>query len=66
MNDCLGTIGTCKECGNPVIEYLCNSSLKEHRPESTKGDYWVSCSNILCKNHYGVDYLFNFPEWVEK
>jgi hypothetical protein len=66
MNDSLGSIGNCNDCGNPVLGYLCNSSLLDYRPESSKSDYWASCANLLCKNHYGEDYLFDIPEWVNK
>jgi len=64
--DCLGVCVECADCGNPVLEYLCNQSLLEVRPESKNFDYWFSCSNILCKNNYGEGYFMDFPEWVKE
>jgi hypothetical protein len=64
--DCLGAKWTCKSCGNEVSEYLCNQSLLKLRPESCNWDYWVSCGNILCKNHYGSGVFQQNPDWVEK
>jgi hypothetical protein len=54
------------DCGNPVLEYLCNEPLYKMREESTTWDYWVSCSNILCKNHYGSGVFQQNPDWVEE
>ena len=62
--DCLGIVTECTDCGSPVLEYLCNQPLSEVRPESKNFDYWVSCSNILCKNHKGEGYFMDFPKWV--
>jgi len=64
--DCLRIITECPDCGSPVLEYLCNQSLSEVRPESKNFDYWVSCSNILCKNNYGEGYFMDLPKWVNK
>jgi hypothetical protein len=66
MTECMGVVGKCTDCENPVLEYLCNQSLLEVRPESKNLDYWISCSNILCKNNYGDGYFscMCFPEWV--
>jgi hypothetical protein len=64
--DCLGIVAECADCGSPVLEYLCNQSLLEARPESKDFDYWLSCSNILCKNHNGEGYFMNFPEWADE
>ena len=65
MTDCLGVVGTCKECGNPVLEYLCNVSISKIRKESKTCDYWVCCSNILCKNHYGSGAFQQKPDWIK-
>jgi|GEM_PF-2727214 hypothetical protein len=64
--DCLGVVGKCTDCENPVLEYLCNQSLLEVRPESKNFDYWFSCSNILCKNHSGGgSYGYYYDDWVD-
>ena len=62
----LGEMWKCGDCGNPVLEYLCNEPLSKMRPESITWDYWVSCSNILCKNHYGSGVFQQNPDWVER
>jgi len=54
------------DCGNPVLEYLCNEPLSKMREESITWDYWVSCGNILCKNHYGSGVFQQNPDWVEE
>jgi hypothetical protein len=64
MSDCLGVVGYCRDCSNPVMEYLCNEPLRGHREGSSSEDYWVSCSNILCKNHEGCGRLFTSPDWL--
>ena len=67
MRDPVLMIGRCMDCGNPVLEYLCNDEpLSKIRPESITWDYWVSCSNILCKNHYGSGVFQQNPDWVEE
>jgi hypothetical protein len=62
----LGEMWECGDCGNPVLEYLCNEPLSKIRPESITWDYWFSCSNILCKNHYGSGVFQQNPDWVER
>ena len=70
MTDCLGVAGTCRNCGNPVLEYLCNQPLLESEcvggEESANWDYWLSCSNALCENHKGSGWLQNSLDWVSK
>ena len=65
-NQTLGVVGKCRDCGNPVLEYLCNEPISKMRPESKNWDYWVSCGNILCKNHYGSGVFQEKPDWVEE
>ena len=70
MDDCLGVIGSCLTCGNPVLGYLCNAPLSKCActggEESQKYDYWSSCSNVLCENHGGSGY-FDYPQrWVSR
>jgi hypothetical protein len=62
--DCLGIVGECKDCGNPVLQYLCNDSLFEVKEESKHWDYWACCSNILCPNHYGQGVFQDYPIWM--
>ena len=62
----LEVVGKCGDCGNSVLEYLCNEPLSKMRPESITWDYWVSCGNILCKNHYGSGVFQQNPDWVER
>jgi hypothetical protein len=65
-DNCLGVVGSCANCGNPVLEYLCNQPFWEHREASRSYDFFVCCSNILCENHKGSAVLFEFPYWVIK
>lgn len=58
-----GILGTCKDCQSNVASYLCNDSLIKFRPEAYYEDYWMSCTNEVCKNHYGEGYLQFTPEW---
>ena len=62
-DNCLGVVGKCKDCGNPVLGYLCNDFSK-YRKESTAWDYWYSCGNILCQNHQGSGVFQNAPDWM--
>lgn len=66
MLDCLGILFKCKDCDSPVFSYLCNNDFFAIRPEAVKEDYWMSCSNLTCPNHYGEGYLMDFPKWVEE
>lgn len=38
-DDCLGVVGSCASCGNPVLEYLCNQPFWEHREASRSHDF---------------------------
>ncbi|MFA6198997.1 MAG: hypothetical protein WC679_01160 [Bacteroidales bacterium] len=57
-------IGKCTDCNYDVADYRCNSDLQTVRPESINYDYWMSCTNINCKNHYGTGYLQNRIPWL--
>ncbi len=64
--DFCGIIGICKTCGSQVADYLCNNDLEKYRPESCDHDYWASCTNNDCENHYGEGYLQNKLVWVNR
>lgn len=61
----IGMGGVCRACGSGVARYACNKSLVEVRPEAEHEDWWASCSNAECQNHYGESY-FQMPlSWVK-
>lgn len=62
--DFIGVYGICKICGNDVYDYTCNKDLILQRREGCEWDWWVSCSNETCRNHYGEGIFQNDPEWI--
>ena len=63
--DLIGMGGTCRECGSDVARYTCNQWLTEQRPEGYDWDWWASCTNEDCTNHYGDGY-FQMPlKWIK-
>jgi hypothetical protein len=61
-----GLVGFCKKCNNSVADYLCNATVIKERPEASTWDFWLSCTNPDCENHYGEGYLQSEPEWFER
>lgn len=64
----------CRDCGAQVRAYQARAEapcLTEIIPESVKYDYWYSCNNLTCKNHYGEGLCSGdtisgeWPEWIE-
>jgi hypothetical protein len=60
----IGCIGMCKDCGEAVLSYTCNTPLIAVRPEADEWDWWASCSNKKCVNHYGEGYHQSKPDWL--
>lgn len=55
---------TCKKCGREVFEYTCNKEICEQRKEASQWDWWASCSNEDCENHYGEGFYQDRVEWI--
>lgn len=60
----MGITGTCMTCGSDVHGFTCNEELWKVRPESMNCDWWYSCSNQDCPNHYGEDIFQDDLEWM--
>jgi hypothetical protein len=63
--DFTGLIGYCRSCDCPVASYLANAALMSYRREGVYKDYWASCTNPTCRNHYGKGYEQSLPEWID-
>lgn len=42
----------CKDCGWPIVDLCCNGDLALKEPYD-EWDWWMYCSNPVCKNHAG-------------
>ena len=63
-DDFLGYDGVCIACGHGVACYAANSDLVDARPEAKEWDWWVSCCNRECANHWGEGHFQTMPDWV--
>lgn len=67
IDDFTGIFGICSECGSYVAKYHCNQDLmsKIGITEEQAGDWYASCVNEHCKNHYGGAGIMDFdPDFL--